>query len=183
MVGHRQFILAEMRIKVIVFGLVVIVLVLLTGCDRNMNTMGANTGSGSTKLSQGIDPNNEGSVQLRIGDDPATTEGRIMALRLDISSMKLWNSSALAITACAAGNGNGVYDYTLIRGSAPAIGQTLDITGMTDAANNGTFVMPTRLVWRPTSPRPVPHACSWEPRAGFFQRQCCSTPRLYPLRG
>ena len=141
MVGNKQFIPAEMRRAVIVFGLVVIVLVLLTGCDRNMNTMGAGTGSGSTKLSQGIDPTNEGSVQLRIGDDPATPEGRIMALRLDITSMKLWNSSALAITACAAGNGNGVYDYTVTRGSAPAIGQTLDITGMTDAANNGAFVV------------------------------------------
>lgn len=141
MVKHKQFMPAKMRRTVIVFGLVVIVLVLLTGCDRNMNAMGDNTGSGSTKLSQGIDPNNEGSVQLRIGDDPATPEDRVMALRLDITSMKLWNSSELAITACAAESGNGVYDYTLTRGGAPAIGQTLDITGMTDPANNGTFVV------------------------------------------
>ncbi len=141
MVRNKQFIPTEIRRTIIVFGLAVIALVILTGCDRNMNTMGASTESGSTKLSQGIDPSNEGSVQLRIGDDPATPEGRIMALRLDITSMKLWNSSSLAITACAAENGNGVYDYSLSRGSAPAIGQTLDITGMTDAANNGRFVV------------------------------------------
>lgn len=141
MFRDKEFIPAKMRRTVMVFGLVVIVVVLLTGCDRNMNTMLAGAGSGSTKLSQGIDPNNEGSVQLRIGDDPATPEGRIMALRLDITSMKLWNSSALAITACTAGNGNGVYNYTVTRGSAPAIGQTLDITGMTDPANNGTFIV------------------------------------------
>ena len=39
MVRNKQFIPAKMRRTVIVFGLVVIVLVLLTGCDRNMNTM------------------------------------------------------------------------------------------------------------------------------------------------
>ena len=141
MIRNKKVIPAEMRRMVVVFGLVGIVLAFLTGCDRNMNTMGASTGSGSTKLSQGIDPTNEGSVQLRIGDDPATPEGRIMTLRLDITSMKLWNSSELAITACAAGNGDGVYDYTPTHGNAPAIGQTLDITGMTNAANNGTFVV------------------------------------------
>ena len=141
MVKYRQFILAKMRTGVISLALIAIVFVLLTGCDRNMNTMGVSPASGSTKLSQGIDPNNEGSVQLRIGDDPATPEGRIMALRLDITSMKLWTSSALGISACTAGNGNGVYDYTLTRGTAPEIGQTLDITGMTDPANNGTFVV------------------------------------------
>lgn len=49
--------------------------------------------------------------------------------------------STLAITACAAAGGYGVYTYTLTSGRALAVNQSLYITGMTNAGNNGTFVI------------------------------------------
>jgi hypothetical protein len=69
-------------------------LLILAGCGSSGSARNTLAG-GNSHGTGGIDPSNSGSVQLRIGDDPATPDGRIVALRLDIASMTLWNSTTL----------------------------------------------------------------------------------------
>jgi hypothetical protein len=95
MFKHTHLTRAEERLAVSGFGLLLILaLTLLTGCGgKSASALLNGGGNGTAKANAGINPTNEGSVQLRIGDDPATPDGRIVALRLDIASMKLWNST------------------------------------------------------------------------------------------
>jgi hypothetical protein len=92
MVSHAPFTSKKVpaSIRYFVLLLIVPVFILLTGCGARGTNAAAN---GTSRTTMGIDPTNDGSVQLRIGDDPKTPDGRIVALRLDISSMKLWNSA------------------------------------------------------------------------------------------
>ena len=68
-------------------------LLILSGCGGSSGPGQKALGGGNLHGAGGIDPTNSGSVQLRIGDDPTTPDGRIVALRLDIASMTLWNST------------------------------------------------------------------------------------------
>lgn len=79
--------------------LLVVLSLVLSGCTGSANPALNGLGTGNSRDTSGIDPANEGSLQLRIGDDPTTPDGRVVALRLDIASMRLWNSmSGEAIT-------------------------------------------------------------------------------------
>jgi len=84
------------RWAVCAFGLpLIMAVIVMAGCAGNAaKSMVAASGGVSGKAgSAAVDMGNPGSLQLRIGDDPATPDGRIVALRLDIQSMKLWNST------------------------------------------------------------------------------------------
>ncbi len=95
MFGHKNLTHTEERLAGCWLGLVLLAaLLFMMGCaGKSTSSLANGAGSGSGRENAGIDPTNEGSVQLRIGDDPATPDGRIITLRLDITSMKLWNSS------------------------------------------------------------------------------------------
>jgi len=75
---------------------VVLAVIVMAGCAGNgAKSMVAGSGGGGLKASSAsISLENEGSVQLRIGDDPAAPEGQIVTLRLDITSMRAWNSTS-----------------------------------------------------------------------------------------
>jgi uncharacterized protein DUF5666 len=77
--------------RAVCIGSVILTLSVLSGCSgySQSATQGLSLGRSAT----GIDPNNEGSLQLRIGDDPTTPAGRIVALRLDIATMRFRNST------------------------------------------------------------------------------------------
>lgn len=95
MTGSVELIFPKKQLQVCCLSLLLIlVFVFLTGCAvKSSDLLTNNLGNSTAKSNTGIALTNDGSVQLRIGDDPATSDGRIVALRLDITSMKLWNSS------------------------------------------------------------------------------------------
>jgi hypothetical protein len=95
MAGNIQLIFSVRRLRITCFGLLLILaFIFLTGCGgKSGSSLASGAGNGASKANDGIGLSNEGSVQLRIGDDPTTPDGRIVTLRLDITSMRLWNSS------------------------------------------------------------------------------------------
>jgi hypothetical protein len=84
------------RWAVCAFGLsLILAVIVMTGCGgKGPGSALAGLGSGGLKAgSAAISLDNPGSLQLRIGDDPSTPDDRIMALRLDITALRAWNSS------------------------------------------------------------------------------------------
>lgn len=85
------------RWAVCAFGLsLILAVIVMTGCGgESAGSALAGLGSGGLKAgSAAISLDNPGSLQLRIGDDPSTTDDRIMALRLDTTALRAWNSSS-----------------------------------------------------------------------------------------
>jgi len=77
------------------FGLpLILAVIVMTGCGgKGPNAALVGLGSGGVKAgSAAISLDNPGSSQLRIGDDPPTPDARIVALRLDITALRSWNS-------------------------------------------------------------------------------------------
>jgi len=84
------------RRAVCAFGLpLILAVIVMTGCGgKSSNAALAGLGSGGVKAgSAAISLDNPESLQLRIGDDPSTPDDRIVALRLDITALRAWNSS------------------------------------------------------------------------------------------